>query len=260
MLLPSINPDGDSGWTSTFVYTDHQISNYTEAELKSILAKVVACETIDGFGCGISDIDLTVATQYALFFMYGNEILCTTYLKTNLLYDLQTNNQNITSYTEIYFHYWREALKRGFNGDYSLEKYTVFQAITSDSYPGFLVSPIIVDIMFQIVAINERKIFLFEKKVLFNCNQVNLAGEYLDVVLALTIEWVDGRLIWKPYQWGDIQVKTLQVDSDDIWTPNIDLANRNHDYPPAAEQNLETTIRFDGKISFNNYRITRYFH
>ena len=74
----------------------------------------------------------------------------------------------------------------------------------------------------------------------------------MDVVLALTMEWDDGRLKWFRYDWSDIPVKTLQVDSEEIWTPNIDLANRNHDYPPAAEQHLETTIRHDGKISLNN--------
>ena len=74
----------------------------------------------------------------------------------------------------------------------------------------------------------------------------------MDVVLALTMEWDDGRLQWNRYEWSDIPVKTLQVDSDDIWTPNIDLANRNHDHPPGYERHLETTIRNDGKNSFNN--------
>ena len=253
MWLPSINPDGDSGWTSTFVYTPDLAWGYTEAELKSILAKVVACETIDGFGCGISDDDLTAAVEYTQFYINGSEILCTTYLKTNLLYDLQTNTEGITNFTEIHFHDWRGEEKPDFDGKYLFDKrYIIFQAITSESYPGLLVSPIIVDIMFQIVAINEGKIFLFEKMVLFNCNQVNLAGEYLDVVLALTMEWDDGRLKWPQYEWSDIPVRTLQVDSDDIWTPNIDLANRNHDHPPGYERHLETTIRNDGKISFNN--------
>ena len=84
-------------------------------------------------------------------------------------------------------------------------------------------------------------------------NQVNLAGEYMDVVLALTLEWHDGRLKWNQYDWSNTPIRTLQVDSSDIWTPNIDLANRNHDYSPTTERHLETTIRFDGKISFKNY-------
>ena len=74
----------------------------------------------------------------------------------------------------------------------------------------------------------------------------------MDVVLALTLVWQDGRLTWNPYQWNDgayTPIKTLKVDSEDIWTPNIDLANRIHDYSPMTERYLETTIRFDGKIS-----------
>ena len=167
------NPDGDYGWTGpTFVY-DNQISGYTEAELESILEQVIACETIDGFGCGISDDDLTAAVEYTQFYINGSEILCTTYLKTNLLYDLQTNNQSITSYTEIHFHGWRAEDEPDFDDDYLFDlRYYIFQDITSESYPGLSVKPIIVDIMFQIVAINERKIFYLRKWCNFN-NQIS---------------------------------------------------------------------------------------
>ena len=69
----------------------------------------------------------------------------------------------------------------------------------------------------------------------------------MDVVLALTMEWQDGRLTWGRYDWSDIPIKTLQVDSEDIWTPHIDLANRIHDR--FDERYLDTTLRFDGTIS-----------
>ena len=125
--------------------------------------------TLDGFGCGISDDDLHAAMYYTQFYLVGSEILCTTYLKTNLLYDLQTNNQSITSYTEIHFHDWRAEDEADFDDDYLFdERYYIFQDITSESYPGLSVKPIIVDIMFQIVAINERKIFYLRKWCNFN--------------------------------------------------------------------------------------------
>ena len=152
------NPNGDYGWTGpTFTYTN-QISGYTEAELKSILTQVVACETTDGFGCGISDADLAAAMEYSQFYKNGSEILCTTYVKTNLVYDLQTNTKGITGFTDVFFDDWRAQEVEGFNDDYLFdERYYIFQDITSDSYPGMIVNPIMVDIMFQIVTINERK-------------------------------------------------------------------------------------------------------
>ena len=69
----------------------------------------------------------------------------------------------------------------------------------------------------------------------------------MDVVLALTLEWQDGRLTWGQYAWSDTPIKTIQVDSSDIWTPHIDLANRIHNYSPITERYLDTTVRFDGK-------------
>ena len=157
------NPNGDYGWTwPTFTYTN-QISGYTEAELKSILTQVVACETTDGFGCGISDADLAAAMEYSQFCKNGSEILCTTYVKTNLVYDLQTNTKGITGFTDVFFDDWRAQEVEGFNDDYLFdERYYIFQEITSDSYPGMIENPIMVDIMFQIVTINERKTSVLE--------------------------------------------------------------------------------------------------
>ena len=157
------NPNGDYGWTGpTFTYTN-QISGYTEAELKSILTQVVACETTDGFGCGISDADLAAAMEYSQFYKNGSEILCTTYVKTNLVYDLQTNTKGITGFTDVFFGDWRAEEAEDFNDDYLFDqRYLIFQDITSDSYPGMIVNPIMVDIMFQIVTINERKTSVLE--------------------------------------------------------------------------------------------------
>ena len=81
----------------------------------------------------------------------------------------------------------------------------------------------------------------------------------MDVVLALTLEWFDGRLKWDQYSWSKTPVKTLQVDSTDIWTPHIDLSNRIHDYSPMSEEYLKSTIRSDGKnASFQCYLLSGY--
>ena len=48
----------------------------------------------------------------------------------------------------------------------------------------------------------------------------------MDVVLALTIKWEDKRLRWNKYEWVtllNIPVTTIQVSSDEIWTPRANL-------------------------------------
>ena len=44
----------------------------------------------------------------------------------------------------------------------------------------------------------------------------------MDVVLALTIEWYDKRLVWGLYDYTKeyaIPIKTIEVSSNHIWTP-----------------------------------------
>ena len=161
------NPYGDYKWNVTFAwlkFVDHfEISGLNEENLEFILKQIDDCETMDGFGCGISDADLFAAMKYTQFYKNGSEILCTTYVKTNLVYDLQTNTKGITGFTDVFFDDWRAQEVEGFNDDYLFdERYYIFQEITSDSYPGMIVNPIMVDIMFQIVTINERKISFWE--------------------------------------------------------------------------------------------------
>ena len=100
---------------------------------------------------------------------------------------------------------------------------------TSAIFPGYKPVSVPVDIMYQIVSINECK----NTKILFqveifddSCFKVNLAGEYMDLVLALTIKWEDKRLRWNKYEWGtllSLPVNTIQVSSDEIWTPGTDF-------------------------------------
>ena len=68
----------------------------------------------------------------------------------------------------------------------------------------------------------------------------------MDVVLALSLEWNDTRLVWGANDFG-YPVYAIQVNSEDIWTPNVDLANRIHNYSPNTERYLKTTVGNDGK-------------
>ena len=106
------NPYGDYKWNVTFAwlkFVDHfKISGLNEENLEFILTQIDDCETMDGLGCGISDDDLTSAMIYASSYHFGNNISCTTYLKTNLVYDLQTNKHGLKNFTNVFFYDWRE--------------------------------------------------------------------------------------------------------------------------------------------------------
>ena len=131
-------------------------------------------------------------------FQNGNKILCTTYLKTNLIYDLETNTAGINgkrlnSFTGIFYHDWRGRMSADNSTDYSMDystdnstdystfdsrdystdystdnstdydalfdyRYAWFQVVTSEKLPGFTIPPVMVDVMFEILSINERKI------------------------------------------------------------------------------------------------------
>ena len=112
-------------------------------------------------------------------YVNGTKILCTTYLKTNLIYDLETNTagengRRLTSFTEIFYHDWRnKAAKdrekrswgkitgkdsKGNRGKEFDGRYLDFQDVSSDLYPGYTVAPVKVDVMFEILSINDRKI------------------------------------------------------------------------------------------------------
>ena len=50
----------------------------------------------------------------------------------------------------------------------------------------------------------------------------------MDVVLALTIEWYDKRLVWGLYDYTKeyaIPIKTIEVSSNHIWTPRNAIFN-----------------------------------
>ena len=110
------NLNGDNGWTWAFVYDDH-IPGYTESELKNLTARIIACETESGFGCGISHQDLRAAVYYVNLYWRSMEVLCTTYLKTNLIYDLETNNASLTHFTDIFYYDYRSSLFVNFTND-----------------------------------------------------------------------------------------------------------------------------------------------
>ena len=102
-----------------------------------------------------------------------------------------------------------------------------------------------VDVMFEVVTINDGETiscYIVNSKL----SLVNLAGEYMDLVIALSMEWNDGRLKWDPDRFNDKPIRELRVENNKIWTPKIDLANRiySHDW----EIDLKASVRFNGKI------------
>ena len=78
----------------------------------------------------------------------------------------------------------------------------------------------------------------------------------MDVVIALSLEWIDPRLTWYLNYTNSKPVREIRVDSSEIWTPNIDLANRIYNYSPEKETNLKATIGYKGNKS--NIQPTRH--
>ena len=95
---------------------------------------------------------------------------------------------------------------------------------------------------------NVSKMYNFDKITRLITYSVNLAGEYMDLVLALSLEWNDTRLMWNENDFGDLPVKAIQVATEDIWTPNIDLANRIHNYSPNTERYLKAIVSNSGRL------------
>ena len=83
--------------------------------------------------------------------------------------------------------------------------------------------------------------------VFLNC-LVNLAGEFMDCVLAVTMNWVDERLKWAQYGWGSHQISNIRINPNKIWTPHIDVANRLHDFSPVMERKMFAYVRYDGRV------------
>ena len=86
-------------------------------------------------------------------YIYGEKILCTTYLKTNLIYDLETNSAGkngtrLTNFTKIFYHDSRNFDQTKFN-----DRYLDFQLVIPDPKPGMKLSPMMVDVMFEVVNI-----------------------------------------------------------------------------------------------------------
>ena len=149
------------------------------------------------------------------------------------------NGTRLTSFTKIFYHDSRDYNQTKFN-----DRYLDFQNVIPDPAPGMKISPMMVDVMFEVVNIIDGLNFLFHIQYLKMIYLVNLAGEYMDVVLALSLEWYDSRLRWTPSK--KTPIREIRVKSEDIWTPKIDLANRiySHDW----EIDLKASVRFNGKI------------
>ena len=70
----------------------------------------------------------------------------------------------------------------------------------------------------------------------------------MDIVIALSLEWIDPRLKWE-ISWFSIPIKEIRVDSNDLWTPNVDLSNRIYNFSPEKEIHLKATISHEGNLT-----------
>ena len=71
----------------------------------------------------------------------------------------------------------------------------------------------------------------------------------MDIVIALSLEWIDPRLKWNFDQF-DIPIRDIRVNSKDIWTPNIDLANRIYNFSPTSEIHLKASLSHKGNVNY----------
>ena len=70
----------------------------------------------------------------------------------------------------------------------------------------------------------------------------------MDIVVALILEWIDPRQKWDKDQF-DVPIRDIRVNNKDIWTPNIDFANRIFDFSPTSEIHLQATISHTGNLT-----------
>ena len=64
------------------------------------------------------------------------------------------NGARLNSFTEIFYHDWRNDERDPLLD----ERYIDFQLVSSEKHPGYKIAPVMVDVMFEILSINERKI------------------------------------------------------------------------------------------------------
>ena len=103
---------------------------------------------------------------------------CRRYLSVNLIHYMRTVGSD--NYVDIY--YGRpNSSGWDINWRWSRELSTTFDKFTKyDEQQGYTWSPIEVNTVFQLLSIND----------------VNLNQEYLDATIAISMQWIDGRLQW----------------------------------------------------------------
>ena len=72
-----------------------------------------------------------------------------------------TNGARLNSFTEIFYHDWRNSTTDYNSTDYKPlfeMRYIDFQLVSSEKQPGFTIAPVMVDVMFEILSVNEREL------------------------------------------------------------------------------------------------------
>ena len=74
---------------------------------------------------------------------------------------MNTAGINLNSFTEIFYYDWRNWTTDHNSTDYKplfQMRYIDFQLLSSEKQPGYKIAPVMVDVMFEILSINEREI------------------------------------------------------------------------------------------------------
>ena len=82
---------------------------------------------------------------------------------------------------------------------------------------------------------------------------VNLNEESADLTVSMGLAWLDDRLSWKMEDFNGIAA--ISVALDDIWTPDVQIINRGHDFSTRDEYKYKAKIYSSGYVYvIRNYR------
>ena len=57
--------------------------------------------------------------------------------------------------------------------------------------------------------------------------------EFFDATIAVSMQWNDHRLKWDTEEYGRVQL--IRVRKEEVWTPDLHIVNRIHDFAKADE-------------------------
>ena len=159
---------------------------------------------------------------------------CLSWLDEQLTPDLEENGG---SFTVAYY--------KNYNSKYS--------TVGVEEYPGRVMYPLGVDIILQIQGINESKLSFCKVIKLVYLAIVNLNEENADLTVSMGLFWQDDRLSWDLEEFNGIAA--ISVNLHDIWTPDVQIINRGHEFSTKDEYSYKAKIYSSGFVNvIRNYR------